>query len=237
MSQLSISDPRIIVALDFPDQKSALDLVELLDPELCRVKVGKELFTRCGPGIVIQIQKMGYEVFLDLKFHDIPNTTAAAVTAAAELGVWMINVHASGGESMLTAARKAMPEKNNQLLIGVTVLTSMDARDLVAIGIGDNPVQQVLRLAKLCKLCGLDGVVCSSQEAPLLRRELGEDFLLVTPGIRPAGDESGDQKRIVSPTQAINNGSSYLVIGRPVSQSDNPRQKLIDINKEISGNF
>ena len=224
---------RIIVALDFADASSTLRMLDALDPALCRVKVGKELFTRCGPELVRQIGKRGFEIFLDLRFHDIPNTVAGAVSAAAELGVWMVNVHAAGGPAMLYAARKALGDKPSVLLTAVTVLTSLSAEDLQAIGINSAPADQVLRLAKLTASCGLDGVVCSAQEIDLLRRNLPRDFLLVTPGIRPAGSDAGDQKRIETPGAAITRGASYLVIGRPITQAADPGAKLREIAQEI----
>lgn len=229
-------DPKqIIVALDFPDAAATLHLLDALDPELCRVKVGKELFTRCGPELVRQIGKAGFEVFLDLKFHDIPNTVAGAVSAAADLGVWMVNVHASGGRAMLEAARKSLGSSRSTLLTAVTVLTSLSAEDLKEVGVDSAPEAQVLRLATLAAVCGLDGVVCSAQEIVLLRQHLPREFLLVTPGIRPAGDSAGDQKRIETPATAIAKGSSYLVIGRPVTQAADPAAKLRQIVEEIQG--
>lgn len=224
---------QIIVALDFPDAPATLRMLDALDPALCRVKVGKELFTRCGPELVRQIHARGFEVFLDLKFHDIPNTVAGAVSAAAELGVWMVNVHASGGPAMLEAARKALGEKSSTLLIAVTVLTSLSAEDLQAVGIDATPEQQVLRLAQLTSDCGLDGVVCSAQEIDPLRAKLPSEFLLVTPGIRPEGDDVGDQKRVETPGTAIARGSSHLVIGRPITQAADPTAKLRAIIEEI----
>lgn len=216
-------DPRLIVALDFSDKSSALTLVRKLDPQLCRVKVGKELFTRAGPLVVEEIIKLGFGVFLDLKFHDIPNTTAQAVKAAAELGVWMVNVHASGGRRMMEASREVLEKFNGPrpLLIAVTVLTSMDATDLADIGCMETPLDHVVRLASLSQQCGLDGVVCSAQEAQLLRKRLGK-FVLVTPGIRPNGSDKTDQKRVVSPEQAIALGSDYLVVGRPITMHAEP---------------
>lgn len=230
-------DPRIIVALDFPSDKPALALVDRLDPSKCRLKVGKELFTRSGPELVRALQGRGFEVFLDLKFHDIPNTTAAAVAAAADLGVWMVNVHASGGEKMMTACRERLETfgKNRPLLIAVTVLTSMSAEDLSGIGISDSPQTQVSRLATLTRNCGLDGVVCSAQEAPTLKAEQGVDFKLVTPGIRPLSAAQGDQQRIMTPTDAIRAGSDYLVIGRPITQADDPLGALESIHTEVIG--
>ncbi len=233
---MPMQDPnQIIVALDFPDAASTLRMLDALDPALCRVKVGKELFTRCGPELVRQIGKAGFDVFLDLKFHDIPNTVAGAVSAAAELGVWMVNVHASGGRAMLDAARKSLGSGSKTLLTAVTVLTSLSADDLRAVGVNDTPAQQVLRLATLTAACGLDGVVCSAQEIELLRASLPKEFLLVTPGIRPAGDAVGDQKRVETPGTAIAKGSSYLVIGRPITQASDPVGKLREIAREIHG--
>lgn len=227
----------VIVALDFPDESSTLKLLEQLDPRLCRVKIGKELFTRCGPTLARRIISDGFDVFLDLKFHDIPNTTAAALSAAAELGVWMVNVHASGGRRMMEAGRQALQGKDAPLLIAVTVLTSMVQEDLAEVGIAQQPQQQVLQLAKLTADCGLDGVVCSAQETRLLRDNLPENFQLVTPGIRPAGDSAGDQKRVETPAAALEKGSNYLVIGRPITRSSDPGVKLQSILDEISGNL
>jgi len=213
----------IIVALDYPSRDAALRLARQLDPAQCRVKVGKELFTRCGPAVVEDLQALGFEVFLDLKFHDIPNTTAMAVKAAAELGVWMVNVHCSGGLRMLTACREELDKSSSAqpLLIGVTVLTSMEQSDLAGIGLDVAPAEQVMRLAGLAAQAGLDGLVCSAQEATALKAAHA-GLQLVTPGIRPAGSAADDQKRILTPEQALAAGSDYLVIGRPVSQADNP---------------
>jgi len=213
----------IIVALDYPSRDAALRLARQLDPAQCRVKVGKELFTRCGPAVVEDLQALGFEVFLDLKFHDIPNTTAMAVKAAAELGVWMVNVHCSGGLRMLTACREELDKSSGArpLLIGVTVLTSMEQSDLAGIGLDVAPAEQVMRLAGLAAQAGLDGLVCSAQEATALKAAHA-GLQLVTPGIRPAGTAADDQKRILTPEQALAAGSDYLVIGRPVSQADNP---------------
>ncbi|MFN2361899.1 MAG: orotidine-5'-phosphate decarboxylase [Marinobacter sp.] len=230
-------NPRIIVALDFPSDQPALALVDKLDPSKCRLKVGKELFTRSGPGLVRDFQSRGFDVFLDLKFHDIPNTTSAAVAAAADLGVWMVNVHASGGEKMMTACRDRLESfgKDRPLLIAVTVLTSMGPEDLAGIGITGSPEAQVSRLATLTRNCGLDGVVCSAQEAPALKAEQGADFKLVTPGIRPLSADKGDQQRIMTPTDAINAGSDYLVIGRPITQAADPLATLEAIHAEVMG--
>lgn len=228
-----VTDKPVIVALDFRDAASALAVADKLDPALCRVKVGKELFTSAGPELVGQLGKAGFDVFLDLKYHDIPNTVAGAVSAAADLGVWMVNVHACGGRAMLDAARKALPENGDTLLVAVTVLTSMGRDDLAEINIQVTPDQQVMTLATLARDCGLDGVVCSARETPELRLQLGENFVLVTPGIRPAGDSINDQKRVMTPAEAIANGSNYLVIGRPVTQAENPEAKLRAIMAEI----
>ena len=218
----------IIVALDFPEANAALEMAKALDPGKCRVKVGKELFTSAGPAVVEALQHQGFEVFLDLKFHDIPNTTASAVRAAAELGVWMVNVHAGGGRRMMEACRDILERRGGQrpLLTAVTILTSLEQEDLQEVGVDIEPMVQVQRLARLTQDCGLDGVVCSAREARALRGALGEDFLLVTPGIRPADSAADDQKRIVTPAQALENGSSYLVIGRPLTRADEPSAAL-----------
>lgn len=231
------NDPKIIVALDFPSATPALALVDRLSPALCRLKVGKELFTRSGPGLVKALQDKGFDVFLDLKFHDIPNTTSAAVAAAADLGVWMVNVHASGGEAMMTACRERLESfgAGRPLLIAVTVLTSMTAVDLAGIGINNTPEAQVSRLATLARSCGLDGVVCSAQEALKLKAEQGAGFKLVTPGIRPLTASKDDQRRIMTPAAALEAGSDYLVIGRPITQADNPLAALEAIHQEIVG--
>lgn len=229
------SDPKIIVALDFPSQDPALALVDQLNPAKCRLKVGKELFTRSGPQLVQSLQDRGFDVFLDLKFHDIPNTTSAAVAAAADLGVWMVNVHASGGEKMMVACRERLESfgADKPLLIAVTVLTSMGPEDLAGIGITDSPEAQVSRLATLARNCGLDGVVCSAQEAQKLKAEQGADFKLITPGIRPLSADKGDQQRIMTPTDALKAGSDYLVIGRPITQAPDPLAALEAIHSEV----
>ncbi|MGC8121891.1 orotidine-5'-phosphate decarboxylase [Marinobacter sp. VGCF2001] len=229
------NDPKIIVALDFPSQAPALALADQLDPAKCRLKVGKELFTRSGPELVKALQSRGFEIFLDLKFHDIPNTTSAAVAAAAELGVWMVNVHASGGERMMVACRERLEAygADRPLLIAVTVLTSMSAEDLAGIGITGSAEAHVSRLATLTKNSGLDGVVCSAQEAPRLKAEQGGDFQLITPGIRPLTADKGDQQRIMTPTDALKAGSDYLVIGRPITQAPDPLAALEAIYTEV----
>jgi orotidine-5'-phosphate decarboxylase len=226
--------PRIIVALDFPDQASALSLVDRLDPSLCRLKVGKELFTRCGPELVRILVNKGFDVFLDLKFHDIPNTVASACAAAADLGVWMLNVHALGGPAMMEAARNALNADDAPLLIAVTLLTSSGPRELEALGIEQTPAEMVQRLAGLAAQAELDGVVCSAQEARLLSQQRGSDFVLVTPGIRLAGAAVDDQSRVMTPIQAIAEGAHYLVIGRPVTQSADPILTLRTIISDIS---
>jgi orotidine-5'-phosphate decarboxylase len=202
--------------------------VDRIDPQSCRLKVGKEMYTLFGPDLVRELHQRGFQVFLDLKFHDIPNTTAHAVAAAADLGVWMVNVHASGGARMMTAAREALLPfgKEAPLLIAVTVLTSMEAADLLDIGIDASPADHAERLARLTQQCGLDGVVCSAQEAVRFKQALGADFNLVTPGIRPAGSEAGDQRRIMTPQQALQAGVDYMVIGRPITQSSDPEATL-----------
>lgn len=238
MTEIAFDTKRIVVALDFPDVPQARQLLTQLDPKLCRVKIGKELFTRCGPRFVEEVIGQGFDVFLDLKYHDIPNTVAKAVTAAAQLGVWMVNVHASGGRAMMTAARDAVQASAHRpVLIAVTVLTSMAQSDLNEVGVQGTPEQQVLRLARLAQSSGMDGVVCSAAETPSLATQLGKDFVLVTPGIRPAGDAANDQKRIVTPEDAIAAGSHYLVIGRPITQAAHPGEKLNAIFAQLNGKF
>jgi orotidine-5'-phosphate decarboxylase len=220
----------IVVALDYPTAQQALAMAKQLDPSKCRVKVGKELFTASGPAVLEQLHKMDFDVFLDLKFHDIPNTCAGAVAVAAELGVWMVNVHASGGERMMVAAAEAIANKSHKpLLIAVTVLTSMEQSDLSGIGLDVSPQQQVERLAQLSKQSGMDGVVSSAQEIGLIKELCGKDFLTVTPGIRPAGSAAGDQRRIMTPKLAVDAGGDYVVIGRPITQAGNPQQTCVDI--------
>lgn len=224
----------LIVALDYQDLDACMDLVNKLDPKRVRLKVGNELFTTCGPQVIEQFHNKGFQVFLDLKYHDIPNTVAQAVTAAAKLGVWMVNVHAGGGERMMVAARQAVDQATHKpLLIGVTVLTSMTAVDLQQAGVSRSPQEQVRELATLAQQCGLDGVVCSAQEAPMLRSALGDKFALVTPGIRPAGASGDDQRRTLSPADALAAGSDYLVVGRPITQADDPAQACDDILQSL----
>lgn len=227
-------DPKIIVALDFDTAEETLKLVKQLRPEACRLKVGKELFTTAGPALVDQLVGDGFDVFLDLKFHDIPNTVAAACKAAARLGVWMVNVHAMGGSKMMLAARDALEGLSQRpKLIAVTVLTSMGKDDLLEIGMDVEPQDAVLRLAKLASSCGLDGVVCSAREAAILKRELGQSFQLVTPGIRLANAARDDQNRVMTPTDALRMGADYLVIGRPITKAEDPLSALNEINREI----
>jgi orotidine-5'-phosphate decarboxylase len=228
------SEPRVIVSLDFPTADEASLLVSMLDPVACRLKVGKELFTRCGPSIIEKFTGQGFDVFLDLKFHDIPNTVARACQAAAKLGVWMLNVHACGGRQMLEMAREALDKQSHQpLLIAVTVLTSMDEADMNEVGVPGTVSDQVLRLTSLARQCALDGVVCSAQEVGMIRQAVGSEFKLVTPGIRSADSTADDQRRISTPVQAIEAGSDYLVIGRPVTQASDPLKVLESINSEI----
>lgn len=229
------ADPRIIVALDFPESGGALALVDRLDPGLCRLKIGKELFTAAGPALVETLVQRGFAVFLDMKYHDIPNTVAGACKAAAALGVWMINVHALGGRPMMQAAQEAMAARQRPpKLIAVTLLTSMGERDLAEVGIGGSPAQAVLRLALLAQECGLDGVVCSAREAALLRQKCGAGFCLVTPGIRPAQAGEDDQKRVMTPRAAVASGADYLVIGRPITHAPDPLRALEQISTEIA---
>ena len=230
-----MNDAKVVVALDFDNKDDALAFVNKIQPNDCRLKVGKEMFTYFGPEFVKELTNRGFDVFLDLKFHDIPNTVAKAVTAAAELGVWMVNVHASGGSEMMIKAKQALEKygDNAPLLIAVTVLTSMGEEDLLGLGITKSPAEQVMSLAKLTKEAGLDGVVCSAWEAQSLKASLGEDFKLITPGIRPVGSTSDDQKRIMTPEQAISVGVDYLVIGRPITKAENPQMVLQSINLSL----
>ncbi|WP_052281639.1 orotidine-5'-phosphate decarboxylase [Kluyvera genomosp. 1] len=235
-SSRAVTSSPVVVALDYDNRDKALAFVDRIDPRDCRLKVGKEMFTLFGPQLVRDLQQRGFDIFLDLKFHDIPNTTAHAVAAAADLGVWMVNVHASGGARMMTAAREALTSfgKDAPLLIAVTVLTSMESSDLQDLGINLSPADYAAKLAQLTKNCGLDGVVCSAQEAVRFKRELGQAFKLITPGIRPAGSDAGDQRRIMTPEQAQTAGVDYMVIGRPVTQSADPAQTLRSINASLN---
>ena len=239
MQTTTVTDSKIVVALDFQDAKQALALVQQLNPKLCKLKVGKELFTAAGPSFVEQLVAKEFAVFLDLKFHDIPNTVAKACEAASKLGVWMLNVHASGGSAMMQAALEGVDKgrsgSSSPYLIAVTVLTSMNQSALNEIGIETSIEQHVLRLAKLTAQSGLHGVVCSAQEATLIRSHIRDDFLLVTPGIRPAFASQDDQSRILTPSQALAAGASYLVIGRPITQAKEPLTALSLIYQEVLG--
>lgn len=236
-STLSRAETPIIVALDYQDSRQALSFIDSIDPQSCRLKIGKEMFTRFGPSLIRDVQQRGFQVFLDLKFHDIPNTTARAVASAAELGVWMVNVHASGGKRMMQAARDALQPygKEAPLLIAVTVLTSMEASDLRDVGLDVEPATYAERLAALTKSCGLDGVVCSAQEAKKFKQTFGAEFQLVTPGIRPQGADAFDQRRVMTPHQARQAGVDYMVIGRPITLAANPAAALQQILAEING--
>lgn len=225
----------VIVALDFPGAAAAMEFARQLDPMRCRVKVGKELFTAAGPGLVEALQRQGFNVFLDLKFHDIPNTVVGACRAATALGVWMLNVHALGGRTMMRAARDALEgAARRPLLTAVTILTSLSASDLPEVGLSGTTEENVLRLATLARNAGLDGVVCSAQEASALRSALGDDVLLVTPGIRMADEATGDQSRVVTPRAAIASGANYLVVGRPVTRAPDPNDALTRILQDIT---
>jgi orotidine-5'-phosphate decarboxylase len=227
---------RIIVALDYLNAEQALNLISQLDPTRCQVKVGKELFTRAGPQLIEQLTAQGFKVFLDLKFHDIPSTVARACLAAADLGVWMLNIHALGGLPMMTAAREALANSLSRppLLLAVTLLTSLNDALLRQIGLTGTPEENVLRLAQLTYEAGLSGVVCSGLEAQALRKAYGEKFLLVTPGIRSSGAPMEDQQRVLTPSEAITRGANYLVIGRPITAADNPMAALEAIEREIN---
>ncbi|MCO6442360.1 MAG: orotidine-5'-phosphate decarboxylase [Nitrococcus mobilis] len=232
--QCDFAEPRIVVALDFASAGQALDLVDRLDPARCRLKVGKELFVRAGPELVKRLVDRGYSVFLDLKFHDIPNTVAGACRAAADLGVWMVNVHALGGKEMLEAARRAIDSDSQRpLLIGVTILTSHDTQSLGEIGLQGDPLVAVGRLAELTQRTGLDGIVCSAQEASGLRVRFAKDFRLIVPGIRVLGAQADDQRRVVTPAAAVAAGADYLVVGRPITQAADPLQALSVLEQEM----
>lgn len=232
---MSDTEARVIVALDYPGEDAAWALVEQLDTDMCRLKIGKEMFTRLGPAFVERLVRHGFDVFLDLKYHDIPNTVAAACEAAADLGVWMMNVHASGGRRMMETAMERLAQRSQRpLLIAVTILTSLSQAELAEIGFPGSPEENVLRLAGLAHDSGLDGVVCSPREAASLRERLGDDFMLITPGVRPATASLDDQTRVMTPADAIRAGSSYLVVGRPVTAAPDPLAALQAINAEIT---
>lgn len=228
-----MKSPRVIVALDYAEIDHMHAFIDRVSPEQCRLKVGKELFTRYGPTVVDELVGRGFDVFLDLKFHDIPNTVARACEAASDLGVWMLNVHAMGGEAMMQAARDALSDADAPLLIAVTVLTSSDQDELHALGIDDSPAELVQKLARRAHAIGLDGVVSSAQEAASIKQATSGEFITVTPGIRPTGSDVGDQKRIMTPVDAVKQGADYLVIGRPVTQVPDPCEVLRTINSEL----
>jgi orotidine-5'-phosphate decarboxylase len=232
---MSEINSQIIVALDFPDEQQAMALVERLDPTMCRLKVGKEMFTRLGPAFIAKLIQRGFEIFLDLKFHDIPNTVAAACDAAADLGVWMMNLHASGGRRMMEMARERLEQRASRpLLVAVTVLTSLSAEDIAEVGMRGEPAEYVIRLADLAASAGMDGIVCSPREAAQIRNRIGEQFLLVTPGVRPMDAAVDDQRRVMTPEDAIRAGASYLVIGRPITAAVEPIEVLTRINQAIA---
>ncbi|AWX15732.1 orotidine-5'-phosphate decarboxylase [Mergibacter septicus] len=228
-------DTKVIVALDYETEREAMQLVDQLDPSQCRLKVGKEMFTTLGTQFVKQLQARAFDVFLDLKFHDIPNTVARAIRSAADLGVWMVDMHASGGLRMMEEAKKILEPygKDAPILIAITVLTSMEEADLLQVGINNSPMEHVIRLARLSHRAGLDGVVCSPQEVEVLREHCGKDFKLVTPGIRPQGYQLGDQRRVMTPLEAVQVGADYLVIGRPITQAADPVTVLAEINQSL----
>lgn len=233
MKSMTPKPSKVIVALDFPDEISALQLVDRLQPEECRLKIGKELFTRLGPSVVEKLAARGFDIFLDMKYHDIPNTVARACVAAADIGVWMLNVHALGGRRMMSAAREALANlRRPPLLIAVTVLTSLDNVALAEVGIDDGAGEQVVRLATLAAGCGLDGVVCSPLEISALRACVDPEFALVTPGVRPRGTDPDDQVRIATPRAAIGAGASYLVVGRPITRAPDPAAVVAALNAE-----
>ena len=229
------SSPKIVVACDFARERDALRLIDSLNPNLCAIKIGKEMFTHFGPQLVKQVVERDFKVFLDLKFHDIPNTVAGACRAAADLGVWMLNVHASGGKAMMTAAVESLEsyEDDKPLLIAVTILTSIDEEQYTALGFQRPLAEQVVHMGQLASESGLDGVVCSAQEASAIKSSVSQKFVTVTPGIRPAGSAQGDQSRVMTPERALNNGADYLVIGRPITGASNPPEALYDISESI----
>ncbi len=225
-------DNKIIIPLDL-EYSAAINMAKNFDANLCRLKIGSQLFTSSGPQIIKELNSLGFDIFLDLKFHDIPNTVYEAVKSAADLGIWMVNVHASGGRAMLEASKKALEGFDQPpLLIAVTVLTSLSEDSLNEVGIKDLS-EQVLRLAKLTNECDLNGVVCASTDVKAIKNRFGKDFITVTPGIRPNDSKVNDQNRISTPSEAVKNGSDYLVIGRPITESENPTKALEKIIKEI----
>ena len=225
---------KVIVALDYDNESDAWGFIDKVSPEICRLKIGKELFCSTGNAFVKKVIAKGFDVFLDLKFYDIPNTVSSVMNVVADMGVWMVNVHASGGEAMMLKAMNTLSSyPSRPLLIAVTVLTSMEDEDLIKTGINLKTESQVLNLAKLAYQCNLDGVVCSANEVSTIKASVAESFLAITPGIRPLGASLDDQKRVMTPEKAVAKGSDYLVIGRPITQSDNPKEKLIEINRTL----
>ena len=235
MSSNNYEIPHIIVALDYNKENKALDMAKILDPSLCILKVGLELYVSCGPKIVNALHKLGYKIFLDLKFHDIKNTVIKSSLVAADLGVWMINVHSSGGVEMMSGVANAIKENNYSTLVtGVTILTSLDNDDIKTIGYSNNTKDQVMKMAALCYDSGLNGIVCSAHEAKNIKNEIKDNFICVCPGIRRTEDNKDDQKRIMTPAMAANNGADYIVVGRPITNSKNPLKSLIKIKKEFN---
>jgi orotidine-5'-phosphate decarboxylase len=231
---LKVNKSPIIIALDYPNPAQALEFAARMDVRQCRLKIGKELFTRGGPALVDKLVTRGFDVFLDLKFHDIPNTVARACAAAADLGVWMMNVHALGGRKMMEAARTALStQRKPPVLLAVTILTSLDEQDISEVGLAGTVAQNVVRLAGLARQAGMDGVVCSPRELACVRESSGEQFCLVTPGIRPHDAASDDQKRTMTPIEALRAGADYLVIGRPITAAADPVQALRALQSEI----
>ncbi len=237
-NQNQASKTPVIVALDFPSSEETLAFVRQLDPSVCQLKIGKELFTATGRSLVENLVNQGFKIFLDLKYHDIPNTVAQACKVAAQMGVWMVDMHASGGSRMMEAAAEAIANEHNKpLLIAVTVLTSMEQSDLTELGIQNTVEQQVINLATLAKKSGMDGVVCSAHEAKPLKQTLGNDFLLVTPGIRLSHGIHDDQRRIMTPSEALTAGSDFLVMGRPITQAKDPLLVLRSVNEDANALF
>ena len=227
-------ESRIIVALDYNNKKDAVSMAKILRPSLCKIKIGLELFVTCGPSIIEEIHSLGYKIFLDLKFHDITNTVVNSCKVAARMGVWMINVHSSGGKKMMLSSKKKLLDENyNTLVLGVTILTSMQKEDINEIGFTSDIETQVLNMASLCKDSNLDGVVCSAQEAKLIKSNFPENFLCVCPGIRSEHEQINDQKRVMTASMAAKNCADYIVVGRPIIRSNNPLESLIKIKEEF----
>jgi orotidine-5'-phosphate decarboxylase len=225
---------RLIVALDFPTSDVALEFVDRLDGSCRWFKIGMELYNAAGNAVVEKLCERGFKVFLDLKLHDIPNTVAGGVRSVAATGAALLNVHASGGEAMLCAAAEAASAPGSPRLLAVTVLTSLDAAQLKAVGVCASPAEQVLRLARLAKSAGIDGLVCSAEEVSAVREVMGPDALLVVPGIRPSGSDLGDQRRVATPAEAISRGASMVVVGRPITQAPDPAKVVAETLAEIA---